>query len=88
MPTLLHRAPDFRSSKLHACLFQRHKVRRAPLQVTPISEEDYFAKNPEFSSWLRDCQRVHFNELAAEDARERFKVPVARDACVAPCCPE
>ena len=44
-------------------------------QVTPISEDDYFEKNPEYSAWLRDLQHIHFNELAAEAARERFKVP-------------
>ncbi len=43
-------------------------------QVTPISEDDYFAKNPEFSAWLRDVKHIHFNELAAEAAREHFKV--------------
>ena len=27
-----------------------------PSQVEPISRDDYFAKNPEFSAWLRDLQ--------------------------------
>ena len=44
------------------------------LQVTPISEDDYFAKNPEFSAWLRDLQHIHFNELTAEASRDKFKV--------------
>jgi hypothetical protein len=44
------------------------------VQVTPISDEDYFAKNAEFSLWLRDLQHIHFNELTAEASREQFKV--------------
>ena len=46
--------------------------------MTPISEEDYFAKNPEFSAWLRDLQHIHFNELTAEASREQFKVCCSR----------
>ena len=28
------------------------------LQVTPISEDDYFTRNPEFSTWLRERRKV------------------------------
>lgn len=63
------------------------------LQVTPISEDDYFAKNPEFSAWLRDLQHIHFNELTAEASRDKFKVhaksrsPDCSGFCLACGCP-
>jgi len=28
------------------------------LQVTPISDDDYFTRNPEFSTWLRERRKV------------------------------
>ena len=42
------------------------------LQVEPITEDDYFAKNPEFSTWLRERKKKYFNELTSESARELF----------------
>lgn len=42
-----------------------------------ISNEDYFAKNPEFSAWLSDTQGIQFNDLEAADAHARFGTFVA-----------
>lgn len=40
--------------------------------VAPITDDDYFARNAEFSSWLRDTQRTFFSDLTTEEARARF----------------
>lgn len=40
--------------------------------MEPITEDDYFAKNPEFSTWLRERKKKFFNELTSDAARELF----------------
>lgn len=39
--------------------------------VTPITDDDYFARNAEFSSWLRDTQRTFFRRAGERWASER-----------------
>ena len=36
------------------CAATKHNM----LQVTPISDDDYFTRNPEFSTWLRERRKV------------------------------
>ena len=42
------------------------------LQIQELSSDDYFQRNPEFSTWLREERRQFFNELSAEDSRALF----------------
>lgn len=37
-----------------------------------ISKDDYFSKNNEFSTWLKEKKRVFFSDLSADSAREMF----------------
>jgi hypothetical protein len=37
-----------------------------------LSEEDYFSKNNEFATWLKEEKNVFFSELSSESAREMF----------------
>ncbi|KAK9830029.1 hypothetical protein WJX72_009298 [[Myrmecia] bisecta] len=41
--------------------------------IATINEDDYFAKNPEFSTWLRDERGQFFNELSADETHALFK---------------
>jgi hypothetical protein len=49
----------------------------ASFPVVPISEDDYFLKNHEFSAWLRATRGVFFTALLAADARAAFRDFVA-----------
>ncbi|KZV74047.1 hypothetical protein PENSPDRAFT_573572 [Peniophora sp. CONT] len=46
---------------------------RLPGGADPITENDYFLKNAEFSVWLREDKRKYFNELSGEKARKYFR---------------
>ena len=41
--------------------------------VEPVSEDDYYLKNREFSVWLKHERSVYFTDLLAADARAAFK---------------
>ncbi|GAB4815831.1 hypothetical protein N2152v2_002877 [Parachlorella kessleri] len=41
--------------------------------VVPITSDDYFARNPEFSVWLRDTRHTYFSELSSDDAHKLFE---------------
>ncbi len=47
-------------------------------QAGQISEDDYFSRNPEFSSWLTAEKGQYFNQLTAEESRELFAKFVSR----------
>ncbi|KAJ1377763.1 nucleolar protein 58, partial [Sesbania bispinosa] len=38
-----------------------------------LSNDDYFAKNNEFATWLKEEKNVFFSDLVSESARELFK---------------
>ena len=42
-------------------------------RVEPVSEDDYYLKNREFSVWLKHERSVYFTDLLAADARAAFK---------------
>ncbi len=56
------------SCLLLQCLMGLHRL----LQAGQISEDDYFSRNPEFSSWLSAEKGLFFNQLSAEESRELF----------------
>ena len=37
-----------------------------------MSNDDYFAKNNEFATWLKEEKKVFFSDLLSESARELF----------------
>lgn len=37
-----------------------------------MSNEDHFAKNNEFATWLKEEKNVFFSDLSSESAREMF----------------
>lgn len=48
------------------------------MQAGQLSEDDYFSRNPEFSTWLVAEKGRHFNQLTAEESRELFAKFVSR----------
>ncbi|GKV29334.1 hypothetical protein SLE2022_221390 [Rubroshorea leprosula] len=39
-----------------------------------LSSDDYFSKNNEFATWLKEEKNMFFSELSSESARELFSV--------------
>lgn len=37
-----------------------------------LSNDDYFSKNNEFATWLKEEKRVFFSDLSSESARDLF----------------
>eukprot|EP01138_Halocafeteria_seosinensis_P002021 gb/GECG01002070.1/.p1 GENE.gb/GECG01002070.1/~~gb/GECG01002070.1/.p1 ORF type:complete len:223 (+),score=51.26 gb/GECG01002070.1/:1-669(+) len=50
----------------------------APKDVSPISRDDYFLKNPEFRVWLKKAKDIVFDDLDAAEAREYFQTFVEK----------
>ncbi|CAH8330255.1 unnamed protein product [Eruca vesicaria subsp. sativa] len=46
-----------------------HKLKEG---IPELSSEDYFSKNNEFATWLKEKKRTYFNDLTTESARELF----------------
>ncbi|CAH8258655.1 unnamed protein product [Arabidopsis lyrata] len=46
-----------------------HKLKEG---IPELSMEDYFSKNNEFATWLKEEKRTYFNDLTTEAARELF----------------
>ena len=42
------------------------------VDIEEISSSDYFKKNNEFSTWLKEEKGVFFSDLSADSAREKF----------------
>ncbi|KAF7822476.1 style cell-cycle inhibitor 1-A [Senna tora] len=41
-------------------------------ELQELSKDDYFSKNNEFATWLKEEKNVFFSELSSESARELF----------------
>ncbi|XP_010472760.1 PREDICTED: splicing regulatory glutamine/lysine-rich protein 1 isoform X2 [Camelina sativa] len=52
-----------------------HKLKEG---IPELSMEDYFSKNNEFATWLKEEKRTYFNDLTTEAARELFSRFVKR----------
>lgn len=39
-----------------------------------LSNDDYFSKNNEFATWLKEKKKMFFSDLSSESARELFSV--------------
>ncbi|PSR95508.1 hypothetical protein CEY00_Acc26265 [Actinidia chinensis var. chinensis] len=42
------------------------------LKFQELSSDDYFAKNNEFATWLKEEKNVFFSDLSSESARDMF----------------
>ncbi|KAH0453570.1 hypothetical protein IEQ34_017894 [Dendrobium chrysotoxum] len=54
---------------------ERHKHRRKQADkegFKELSDEDYFSKNNEFSTWLKEERGIYFSDLSSEAARDLF----------------
>ncbi|KAL5543729.1 hypothetical protein UlMin_007513 [Ulmus minor] len=47
-------------------------TRHLKLDIQELSNDDYFAKNNEFATWLKEEKKVFFSDLSSESARELF----------------
>ncbi|XP_058722809.1 style cell-cycle inhibitor 1-A-like [Vicia villosa] len=54
----------------------KHKSKRSKGEVNvdfqELSSDDYFAKNNEFATWLKEEKNLFFSDLSSESARELF----------------
>ncbi|KAL6206083.1 hypothetical protein ACLB2K_023333 [Fragaria x ananassa] len=52
----------------------KRRSKRAPLniEIQELSGDDYFSKNNEFSTWLKEEKDVFFSDLSADSARKLF----------------
>jgi len=41
-------------------------------EVQVLSNDDYFSKNNEFATWLKEEKNVFFSDLSSESAHEHF----------------
>lgn len=53
---------------------KRHKGDRDLKPEFQLSNDDYFSKNNEFATWLKEKKKVFFSDLTSESARELFSV--------------
>ncbi|KAL1559888.1 style cell-cycle inhibitor 1-B isoform X1 [Salvia divinorum] len=59
-----------------------HKLDKLPkLNVQELTDDDYFSKNNEFSTWLKEEKKKFFADLSSEAARSLFKEFVAEWNC-------
>ncbi|KAH9620616.1 hypothetical protein KSS87_007087 [Heliosperma pusillum] len=42
------------------------------VKVTELSNEDYYSKNNEFATWLKEEKKKFFSDLSTDSARELF----------------
>uniref|UniRef100_A0A2P2IRQ2 Protein PXR1 n=1 Tax=Rhizophora mucronata TaxID=61149 RepID=A0A2P2IRQ2_RHIMU len=67
-----HRSDKEKKSK------DKHKVKhhkgnhRSKSQFQELSNDDYYSKNNEFATWLKEKRNVFFSELSSESARKLF----------------
>ncbi|XP_031249480.1 style cell-cycle inhibitor 1-A [Pistacia vera] len=41
-------------------------------EIQQLTNEDYFSKNNEFATWLKEEKKLFFSDLSSESAREYF----------------
>ncbi|XP_055961077.1 pentatricopeptide repeat-containing protein At3g49170, chloroplastic [Mercurialis annua] len=67
-----HRSHKENKSKdKHKDKHDKHKSYHIP-NFQEISNDDYFCKNNEFATWLKEEKDVFFSDLSSESAREKF----------------
>jgi len=51
---------------------KHHRSDRHLLDVQELSNDDYFSKNNEFATWLKEEKNVFFSDLSSKSAHEHF----------------
>ncbi|XP_058097115.1 style cell-cycle inhibitor 1-A [Magnolia sinica] len=51
---------------------RKHSKSNRYTDFKELSNDDYFAKNNEFSTWLKEEKGLFFSDLSSEDARKLF----------------
>ncbi|KAK3042637.1 hypothetical protein RJ639_000889 [Escallonia herrerae] len=46
--------------------------RNLKLKIQELSSDDYFSKNNEFATWLKEKKDLFFSDLSSESARDLF----------------
>ncbi|KAG9143909.1 hypothetical protein Leryth_016098 [Lithospermum erythrorhizon] len=77
-----HKSHKSSSSKRHSDKEKKSKDKRKvkkhkhgddmKLKIQELSGDDYFAKNNEFSTWLKEEKDIFFSDLSSESAHELF----------------
>ncbi|KAJ4705804.1 putative Pentatricopeptide repeat-containing protein [Melia azedarach] len=49
-----------------------HKGHHLKHEFQELTSDDYFSKNNEFATWLKEEKKVFFSDLSSESAREYF----------------
>lgn len=62
---------ELKSETKHKDKWQK-RDRHLKAHIEEISSNDYFLKNNEFSTWLKEEKSVFFSDLSAASAREMF----------------
>ncbi|KAL5176002.1 Style cell-cycle inhibitor 1-A [Glycine soja] len=65
-------SPSQREGKLKDKHRSKHSKVEGHMDFQELSNDDYFAKNNEFATWLKEEKNVFFSDLLAESARELF----------------
>ncbi|ESR35480.1 DYW deaminase domain-containing protein [Citrus sinensis] len=62
-----------RSDKEKKSRDKHHKGdRRSNCEFQELTNEDYFSKNNEFATWLKEEKKLFFSDLSSDSAREYF----------------
>uniref|UniRef100_A0A0D9VCP2 Uncharacterized protein n=1 Tax=Leersia perrieri TaxID=77586 RepID=A0A0D9VCP2_9ORYZ len=64
---------DRSSKEKHSKEKEKSKRKHKDDGFKEISKDDYFSKNNEFATWLKDEKGKYFSDLSSESARELFE---------------
>ncbi|NP_001412694.1 style cell-cycle inhibitor 1-B isoform 2 [Nicotiana tabacum] len=66
-----HSSEEKKSGEKHKTKSHKHKD-KSKNKFEELSKDDYFSKNNEFASWLKDKKNLFFSDLSSETARNLF----------------
>ncbi|KAJ8570191.1 hypothetical protein K7X08_006768 [Anisodus acutangulus] len=66
-----HKSKEKESGEKHKSKSHKHKD-KSKNKFEELSKDDYFSKNNEFSTWLKDKKKLFFSDLSSEAARDLF----------------
>ncbi|XP_073002400.1 uncharacterized protein [Typha latifolia] len=51
---------------------RKHRRKDVDSEFEELSKDDYFSKNNEFATWLKEEKGIYFSDLSSESARDLF----------------
>ncbi|NP_001412838.1 style cell-cycle inhibitor 1-A [Nicotiana tabacum] len=66
-----HSSEEKKSGEKHKTKSHKHKD-KSKNKFEELSKDDYFSKNNEFATWLKDKKNLFFSDLSSETARDLF----------------